>query len=382
MSAEDPLTNRKAWLCSLLLLLCLSAWSWLRQPTVTPTPVEAQSDQLVFEDVTLDQPNERGERLWKLRAVQATYSPSGSQAKVDKPRGKLFRGEQELYEIEANEGEVNQDGETIVLRGKVFVQDLRDGAALRADEAEWLPNEDSLTLRGQVVGTQEGLQIRASEGIWQDSSNEIRLTGTPVLTTVKEQRLTVETEAALWQIGQQRISSEKAIALRQSAEADPETIVRRANAGNGELNLETQDVILRQNAIVTFVEPPMDIRSNNLRWQTQRDQVTSEARVTVVDRAEKVTMAGDRADADIANEVVEFTGNVRGVAELRQSRITADRLKWFAKTQDVEAEGNVNYAQVEPSLEVSGPSATGNLNDEFVTMSGGEVQTTVIPITE
>ena len=99
-----------------LILVGISGCSWFRQPPAA-SPAKEVSDELIFDNVTLEQPDERGQRLWQVRAVQAIYSPSGSQAKVMQPRGELFRDNQASYEVEANEGEGNQDGEFVFLRG-------------------------------------------------------------------------------------------------------------------------------------------------------------------------------------------------------------------------------------------------------------------------
>ncbi|NJR69241.1 MAG: LPS export ABC transporter periplasmic protein LptC [Synechococcales cyanobacterium CRU_2_2] len=369
-----------------LLLVSGSGCARFRKPP--PAPPKTASDALVFNDVTLEQADEAGKRLWTLRARQATYSASGKQAKMTQPQGKLFNGQQELYEVEAAEGEVNQDGEAVFLRQQVVVQDLRDGATIRADEAEWRPKESVLILRGNLIGNQADAEVRASEGAWQDQTNQVLLTGAPVKMSLGKQRLKLETEVLTWDIAQEQVVSDpgelgkadRALQIQQFSEKKSTQVIRTAKSGRGEVDLKTQEVVLRNNARLNFVEPPLDIVSDGLRWQTQTDRVKSEARVTVTDRVEKVTIAGDRGDADLAQEVVEFTGNVRGVAELRQSRIRADRLKWFSATQDVEAQGNVTYAQVQPPLEVSGPKAVGNLNAEQVRMTGGNVKTTVIPL--
>lgn len=365
----------------LLLSLGLSGCSIFRKPA-PPEPPKEQSDALIFENATLEQANESGERLWKLRTTEATYTQSGKTAKVMKPRGKLFQGEQEIYEVEAAEGEVNEDGEIVFLRQNVVVQDLRDGATIKADEAEWRPNDDRLILRGNVVGTQADLKVLAQEGIWQDSSNQVQLTGTPVVMTQAEQRLKLETEGMTWLVAEQKVLGDRPLKIQQFAEANPEQVIRTATANQGNVNLENQSMLLKDQAKLNFVEPSLDIASDALRWNPQKNTVDSEARVTVIDRDEKVTIIGDRGTANLNTEIVEFTGNVEGVSELRQSSISADRLKWFSANQDVEANGNVNYVQTQPALDVSGSSAVGNLNQEKVLMSGGDVKTIVIPLDE
>ncbi len=362
------------------MLLAGQSCSWLRRPKPV-APVESNpSDALVFENVSLEQADEAGNLLWRLKATQATYSESGKQAKVDQPRGKLFQGGKEVYEVEAKQGEVNQDGETVFLRQNVRVQDLRDGATIRADEAEWHPQEEVLILRQNVVGTKADLEIKAQEGTWRSKNNEVQLKGAPVLATLGKQRLKLQTENLLWKVAEERVVGDRPLDIQQFAEKDPTQMIRRATSQSGEALLPTQEVILRQAAHLVLTEPPLDIFGDAIRWQTQKNQVMSEAPLRVVHRLEKTTISGDRGQADLTNQVVTMTGNVKGISELRQARLGADRLTWNTASQDVEGTGNVSYDQAEPPLSLSGPTAKGNLNDETMVVSGGQVKTIIIPV--
>ncbi|NJM56696.1 MAG: hypothetical protein HC857_03635 [Synechococcales cyanobacterium RU_4_20] len=94
------------------------------------------------------------------------------------------------------------------MRQQVVVQDLRDGATIRADEAEWRPKESVLILRGNLIGNQADAEVRASEGAWQDQTNQVLLTGAPVKMSLGKQRLKLETEVLTWDIAQEQVVSD------------------------------------------------------------------------------------------------------------------------------------------------------------------------------
>lgn len=357
-------------LISSLLLTSCSTFSRLGKP---PDQLPAQtSDALIFENVTLEQANPTGGLLWKLDAKQAIYTESGQQADVELPIGKLYRGEIPIYEISAKAGTVNQDGETVFLREDVVATDLRDGAVVTAEEAEWRPNEDTLFLKRNIVGTKEDLVVRANEGRWLGAVNHLHLLGEPtVIATLDSQRLRLESQYLFWRIDEQLLTSEKPIQVQQADEINPELVANQANGNQATVNLAAEDVLLTGAARLISTLPPLTITSEALRWNLKQDQLTSEAPAQVLQRDEQMFISGDRGQADLAGEIVTFTGNVNGVSSSQQAQLKSDRLTWNTTTQDVEANGNVSYIQLEPPLSVNGTEANGNLNSEAVIVKGG-----------
>ncbi len=357
-------------LVSSLLLTSCSTLSRFGQP---PPQLPAQtSDALIFDNVTLEQANPTGGLLWKLDAKQAVYSESGQQADVELPLGKLYRGEVAIYEVSAKAGTVNQDGETVFLREDVIATDLRDGAVVTAEEAEWRPNEDRLILKRNIVGKKEDFTVNAHEGQWFGEVNHLDLIGEPkIIATLESQRMRLEGEHILWKIDEQLAISDRPIQVQQADETNPKLVANQANGNQAILNIAVEDILLSGAARLISTLPPLTITSEALRWNLKQDQLTSEAPVQVLQRDEQMFISGDRAQADLAGEVVTFTGNVNGISPSQQAQLKSDNLTWNTTTQDVQANGNVTYVQLEPPLSVNGTEATGNLNSEAVIVKGG-----------
>jgi lipopolysaccharide assembly outer membrane protein LptD (OstA) len=73
---------------------------------------------------------------------------------------------------------------------------------------------------------------------------------------------------------------------------------------------------------------------------------------------------------------------IRQVQAIRQknaAQLTADRLTWHIDSQAVEAEGNITYRQQNPTATLSGKRAAGNLEQQTMVISGGDVVTEITP---
>jgi LPS export ABC transporter protein LptC len=121
---------------------------------------------LIFNNVTLDQADEKGRPLWKVKAKQATYSKDKKTAQIEKPTGDLFQDGKVVLQVSANSGEVQirQTGNKIFLKGQIKATDIRNGAIFRGDELEWSPKEDLLVVRNNLKGEHPQLQATAKKG--------------------------------------------------------------------------------------------------------------------------------------------------------------------------------------------------------------------------
>jgi lipopolysaccharide assembly outer membrane protein LptD (OstA) len=54
-------------------------------------------------------------------------------------------------------------------------------------------------------------------------------------------------------------------------------------------------------------------------------------------------------------------------------------MNWNVDTQTVVAEGQVNYRQVDPSINLNGSRAVGRLDDQTIVVDGGRVVTEIVP---
>jgi LPS export ABC transporter protein LptC len=97
---------------------------------------------LIFKNVTLDQADEKGHPLWKVKAKQAIYTKDKKLGNVESPTGDLFQDGKVVLRVSADNGEIRENGQQIFLKGHIVATDTRNGAVFRGDELEWHPKED------------------------------------------------------------------------------------------------------------------------------------------------------------------------------------------------------------------------------------------------
>lgn len=348
----------------------------------SPDATEQKLEQsLTFKDVTLDQVNEQGEKVWTVRSPVAQYLNEQKIVKVELPEGELFQGGELLYQISAKKGEVHQNGEKIILQEDIAATDPENGAVLKGQELEWLPKQDLLIVRNQLTGTHPQINISANEGRVQTKTNHIELLGNVVATT-KDPVLQMRGEHLVWQINQQLIVSDRTVEIdryscNSTADCPPSD---RSTSDRGEYNLQTKLAKLKNNVQLILSKPPLDIQSDLLVWSLIDETVTSEKPVNALHREKRFTLSGDRSLLDLPTEILTVTDNATVVGnEQRPFNLQAERMVWNIPQAEIEAAGNVTYRQANPPLTLSGPQAFGNLTDRTVTITGGNVVTEVVP---
>ncbi|UZQ55178.1 LPS export ABC transporter periplasmic protein LptC [Trichothermofontia sichuanensis B231] len=360
------------------------------------------SSSLTLSNITLEQPDEKGTLLWRVKADQATYDRQSGLAQVENPRGELFQGGKVVYRLEAERADVEQDGERIFLRGKITAIDIQDQAVLRGNEVEWRPKEDILVVRHQLSGTHPQLDIKAQEARAYSRKRRIELVGA-IVAEAKNPVLQLRAERAIWELKQEQLTIGDQLPLLtppppapgnqtrsyrlieidryQNEQDQNEQVTDRARAQTAIVDLKRKIATLKQNVVLTLQEPPLDVKGNLLVWQTQQQQVLADQPVQIFHRQDRINLTANRGQLDLKQEVATLTGNVYGMEPERQAKLRADRLTWTIPTQQMEAIGNVSYQQADPPLNLTGPRATGKFKDsaQTVVVSGGRVVTEIVP---
>jgi LPS export ABC transporter protein LptC len=336
---------------------------------------EEIESSLTFNNITLKQAAEDGSTLWNVQAERVVYSQDQKVAEVTNPRGELFEDGKAIMQVQAQQGEIQQDGEKILLRGQVIATDLKSKAVLRGDEMEWVPSEGILTVRNRVVGTHPQLRMSARQIQFFSKERRVELTGR-VVAISKDPALRLQGEKLNWLIDQEKVMSDRFV---QVARMNGDRITDTAAANQADVNLKTKIATLRQNAQIALSNPPLQIAGNSLIWNVQQDTLVANQPVTVNQQQQQVVINANQARMDLKRRIANFTQNVRAVSQRNQSRLNADRLTWNIPTQQVQAEGNVDYQQVNPFLHVRGPRAVGRLDNQTVVVSGGRVVSEIIP---
>jgi LPS export ABC transporter protein LptC len=332
---------------------------------------------LVFNNITLEQVDENGDLLWKVDAEQAIYSPDQRNADITNPDGELYQDGKPVYQIQAQKGEIRRDGNRIFMRGNVVATDIESGAVLKGDEMEWQPYEDLLIVKGNLSGTHPQLQFTATEARASNEERQIELFGAPIdAITAEEPKLRLQAEQLLWKLDEEMVTSDRPVQVQQ---LEGEQVTNQANGNAAEVNLAAKTIRLMEPAILTLADPPLQLSGDALLWNVDQQTLVSEQPITVLQREENIIMTANQGRIEYEPQIAYFTGNVRASGLDDQSLLTSDRLTWNIASQQVDAEGNVVYTQPDPPTTLRGPRAVGKLQDRTIVVSGGRVETQIVP---
>lgn len=344
------------------------------------TKVTTIEGTLVFKNVTLDQADEKGRPLWKVKAKQATYTKDKKTAQIEKPTGDLFQDGQIVLQVAADTGEVQirETGNKIFLKGKITATDIRNKAVFRGDELEWSPKEDLLIVRNNLKGNHPQLQATAKEARYFTRTQQVELLG-QVTALAKDPDFQMKTERLLWQIKEQQANSDKRIQIERYK---VKTVTDRVEADQSQVNLKTKIATLQQNVQLTSIEPPVLMSSNAAIWNINARTVVSDQPVRIVQQVENLVITANQGQIDLERKVANLTGGVQGINNKNQANLYANQMNWDIPTQKIQASGNVIYKQLNPPFNVSGPTAIGKLQDQSIVVNsepGKRVVTEIIP---
>jgi LPS export ABC transporter protein LptC len=334
---------------------------------------------LVFNNVTLDQADEKGRPLWKVKAKQATYTKDKKLGRINQPSGDLYQDGKIVLRVSADSGEVRENGQQIFLKGKVTATDTRNGAVFKGDELEWRPKEDLLVVRNNLTGNHPQLQASAKEGRYFTRKELAELMG-QVAAISKDPNLQMKSEHLLWLIKESRVNGDKRIQIQQYKD---KTVTDRVEADKSEINLKTKIAVLKQNVQLTSIEPPLLMSSNSAVWNINAETVVSDQPVRIIQQKENVVLTANQGQVDLKRKIANLTGGVQGVGSRNQAKIYANQMTWDIPTQNIQASGNVMYQQINPPFNTTGSTAVGKLQDQNIVVSSAgpskRVVTEIIP---
>ncbi len=366
---------------SLFLGLWLSACSNPSTPnqskTNTSSPREDET-KLTFFGVDLEQFDQVGRPIWKVKAKKAKYTTDKQMGEAESPQGELYQDGKVVYQIKAEKADIKQDGKQLFLQGKIVASDPRNGIVFQGNELEWRPQEDLLIVRNQLNGSHKQLQATAQEAKVKTREQRVEFSGGVVAKSTDPQ-LQMRTEHLIWQIKEDKLFSDRPIQIERYKD---NKISGRSQANAAEINLKTQIAILQPQAKLELIDPLMQITSNSITWNIQKENITTNSPIRVFKAAENLTVTANQGKMNIPENTVYLTGNVNAVGQRSQS-LKSNQLTWYLNKKLLEAQGNVIYRQIAPKLTFQGETAVGNLETENIVVKGGnsgqKVITEIIP---
>ncbi|MGG6294298.1 LPS export ABC transporter periplasmic protein LptC [Leptolyngbya sp. AN02str] len=337
--------------------------------------VQQIENDLTFSNITLEQADDSGAMLWKVTAREATYNEDQQVANVASPSGELFDAGQPIYRVKAQRGVVQQDGEKILLKGKVEAVDLKSKAVLTGDELEWIPKDGVLIVRNNLKGEHAQVRATANEARLYNKDRRMELIG-QVNAVTKDPALIFQGERLVWRIDDERIVSDRPVQITRVIN---DRVSDVALSQKATVELKTKVATLQDSAQVVTSDPPMQVNSPVLIWNLEQETINSNQPLTIVLRQQMIVLSSNRGNLNMRSRMAFLNGNVQAVAQRDRSLLRSNALTWNMATRDIVAEGNVDYRQADPPLMVKGPRAVGRLENQTVVMSGGRVVTEIIP---
>ncbi|MEM6453412.1 MAG: LPS export ABC transporter periplasmic protein LptC [Cyanobacteria bacterium P01_D01_bin.105] len=396
------------------------------QEIETQSPGEEIDATLTLQTVTLEQPDEDGQLLWKLKADSVNYSPDSQRAELKNLEGEFFQDGEVTYIVEADEGEVRQNGEVLYLMGNLVAASPERELVLESERLKWLPKQDRLVMgefeEGQfeagefeaidapvvlhdsgvenlaetafpiesaveqpveaslasfeappVKGFNEQVEAVAKIMTVLSADNRVELSGGVIAKSKAEPWMTFTSQSLVWLTEQAEIEANQPLKVEQYEEKTYQTLTDRVSGNEGRVDLAENVVTLQDAVRLDALTQPLRVESELAVWDVDAQQVVMDSPVQIIQPQQRVNASADKANVDLGKEIIYLTGNVRAIGEEKDSRLTADQVRWQTGSQDVEATGNVTYVQArDPDVSLVGTRAVGNLDRGTVVVTGGE----------
>lgn len=366
---------------------------------------EAIEAELSLQAVTLEQPDIDGSLLWRLEADSVTYVPETQRAELLGLKGEFYEEGEKIYTVVADEGEVEQNGNTLFLRGNLVATRIEDDLVIEGELLKWQPKQGLLRMgdfenemtgtgsesRSPVTISNPTIQAVAQSLIVNNKQDRVDMSGGVIARRKVEPWLTFASEALVWLTDQSLIRADQQLVVERfatdSSETPTETPTDRLVGGSGNAQLDDNIVTVEQSV---RLDSQLDSRSEGLSvesdravWDVAAQTVEMDQPVDIAQPARQLTASANRASVDLAEQIIYLIGNVRANGAKNDTRLVADSVTWRTLSQEVEAEGNVRYQQAaNPEATLSGPKAIGNIEDGTLVVIGdgaSDVVTEIVP---
>jgi LPS export ABC transporter protein LptC len=358
---------------------------------------EAIDAELTLQAVTLEQPDVDGSLLWRLEADSVTYNPETQRAELLGLKGEFYEEGEKIYTVVADEGEVEQNGNTLFLRGNLVATRIEDELTLEGELLKWQPKQGLLRmgdfenevieadseLRSPVTISSPTVQAVARSLVVNNKQDRVNMDGGVTAKSKAEPWLTFVSETLVWQTDQSLIRANQQLTVERFATDDYETLTDRLVGGSGNVQLDENIVTVEQAVQLDSLSEGLSAKSDRAVWNVAAQTVEMNQPVDIAQPARQLTASANQANIDLAEQIIYLIGNVQANGAKNDTRLAADSVTWETATQQVEAEGNVRYQQAaNPAATLSGPKAIGNIEDGTLVVIGdasGDVVTEIVP---
>lgn len=349
------------------------------KPIAKPSPVPSDKleSYLKLNKATLEQTDAKGQTLWKIQVEDAIYTPDRKNADLTGIKGNLFTDGKIVLKVSADKGEIQKDGEIVILRENIIAVDPRNKAVIRSNEAEWRPKESLLIIRKDFKGSHPQLEVTAKEGQYETRRQRVDLSGNIVAVSAQK-RLQLKTEHLFWLIAENKILSDQ---LMTVSRFENKLITDQVITKQAELQLKTKLLQIRESVDFKSLKPPLQIAGTLINWYYEKRLVDSSQPLKIVDYEKQITITGNQGKVDLNQNMAWMTGGTQGISQQNQAKLFANNLTWNMTDQTLEALGNVVYQQSQsPKFNLTGERAIGILQNNSVIVTSDKQDRVVTEI--
>ena len=313
--------------------------------------VEEFEGDLVFEDVNLSRADDDGQTLWTVKADEARYSRDRRKGELTAPTGKLYQDGKVVYEVQAKQGFVEENGIVLKLAGDIKVKDLRDQSTFEGQKGRWHPQLGVFELEEGIVLTRGSDRLTAKSGQAFSKERNFILKDQVKLVSLKDKKnpaagqTELTTNELVWQMKPDQVDAAGSPKLKQ---VDGKTKTTTTLQGERVVWLRKQQLIQavgKGKAQRIQPKEQVALQGDRLVWQ-QKDQVIQaigQGRVSQVEPEQQTALQAERVVWQQKDQVIQAMGNAR-VKQVEGGQTTdlqAQTLVWQRKEQVLRAEGNV-----------------------------------------
>lgn len=341
----------------LLLIFCLPA---CQNEGLNPKATRDNSDnisrlstQLTLNDALLEQSNQEGNLVWKIKAKRTTYSDDRKIGYLEDITANLLENSQIILKIKSKQGEIREQGNLILLKEEIVANDVRNQSVLQGNLVEWRPLSNVLIIKDNLQGNYPNLVVTANTGKYFTDTESLELTGQVVANTL-EPSLSLKSDRLFWQIPQQKVIVNNPLNI---VRYEKETITDRLVADKGEVDLNKQIVTLKDNIELVSLKPELQIATNSAIWNYQKRFIDSEKPIQIVAKEQQLTITGNQGNIDLTTKIATLKNGVKGVNNRESATLYARQAIWNMNQQEIVATGDVTYNKARPKVDLTGDRA-------------------------
>ena len=333
--------------------------------------------QLVLNNAVLEQSNLQNNTVWKIKADNITYSEDQETARLERVVANLLEDGKIILKLSANQGEVKENGNLVILKEQIVASDPRNGSVMESDLVEWRPQENLLLITADLTGNHPNLQVTAQRGRYLTDLENLEIEGNAIATT-KQPALQLTSDRLTWQIPQGKVESPGAITVVRYQQ--DQTVTDRLVSDRAKFDLNTNIATLIGNIELVSLQPNLQAATESLTWNYQQRTGTSDRPIQIIDRDRQITLTGNQGEIDLQQQIAKLNHGAKGLDRQQQSELYARQLTWHLDTEEVIAMGDVIYQQSDPQAKLTGDKAVGKLhtNNIVVSSEGKKPVTSII----